>query len=212
MFTGIIQEIGTVREVMRVGGGVRLTVEAKQTSTGLRINDSVCINGVCQTVIEKKPGGFVVEAVEETLAKTTLSGLVPGGRVNIEPALQLGDRLGGHLVQGHVDGVGTIESVVARDSSWIVEIRIPEAFLRYVVPIGSIAIDGISLTVASIHADVVAVSIIPHTMDNTNFSSARPGTLVNIELDVVGKYLERFVSVSKGPSELTSAKLKEWGY
>jgi len=214
MFTGIIEEIGTVSEALVIGGGVRLTVEAPKTAAELRVSDSVAINGVCQTVVEKGTKRFTVLAVEETLLKTTIGSLTVSSRVNLELPLRLGDRLGGHIVSGHVDCVGEIESVTMRDTSWIARISIPNQFERYVIPVGSIAIDGVSLTIASMERSVVTVSIIPHTMENTIFSSYAPKTRVNLEFDMIGKYIESLMNASGGrmTTPISTDQLKTWGY
>jgi riboflavin synthase len=214
MFTGIIEEIGTVSKAIATGGGVQLTVEAPRTTTEMRVGDSVAINGVCQTVVETETTRFAVVAVEETLAKTTMGSMKVSSRVNLELPLQLGDRLGGHIVSGHVDCVGEIESVAMRDSSWIVKISIPSQFDKYVIPVGSIAIDGVSLTIASIETGVITVSIIPHTMENTIFSSYAPKTRVNLEFDIIGKYVESLMNMKGGvkTSPISIDQLKSWGY
>jgi len=149
MFTGIIQEIGTVSGLAKVGGGIHVSVRAPESARELKVNDSVSVNGVCQTVIQKRGSVFTVEAVEETLSKTTLGSLAVLSKVNLEMPVRLNDRLGGHLVQGHVDCVGTIGSVEKKASSWLITVHFPEEFNRYVIPVGSIAIDGISLTIAA---------------------------------------------------------------
>lgn len=213
MFTGIIQEVGTVIQTSKVGGGLHITVRAPRASGELRVNDSVSINGVCQTVIKRQGDHFTVEAVEETLKKTTLGDLQVSTQVNLELALRLNDRVGGHLVQGHVDGIGVVRSVVRKESSWLISVEIPAEFTRYVIPVGSIAIDGVSLTVASIQDSLVIVSIIPHTMENTNFGNFEAGTRVNLEFDLVGKYIERLAGVSTDSTRsLSREKLREWGY
>lgn len=215
MFTGIIQEVGSVRDIKSIGAGVSLTVEGPRSAHALRVNDSVAINGVCQTVVRRGEEHFEVEAVEETLGKTTIGDLERGDQVNLELALSLGERVGGHLVQGHVDGIGVVIAIEPRVNSWMVTVRIPQNFLRYVVPVGSIAIDGISLTVAQVEGDTVAVSIIPHTIENTNLSRVRTGTRVNLEFDLIGKYVERLVNsgVRGGPpSSITMERLSQWGY
>jgi len=214
MFTGIIEEIGTVYGTLSIGGGVRLTVEAPRAAAELRVGDSVAINGVCQTVVEKGIQRFTVVAVEETLIKTTMGSMKVSSRVNLELPLRLGDRLGGHIVSGHVDCVGEIESVAVRDNSWIFRICIPSRFERYVIPVGSIAIDGVSLTVASIETSFVTVSIIPHTMENTIFSLYAPKTRVNLEFDMIGKYVENLLSPKGGrmTTPISIDQLKTWGY
>ena len=215
MFTGIIGEIGRVTGVQRSGGGVDLTVEARAAAAELRVNDSVSLNGACQTVIAGSPTAFTVQAVEETLGKTTLGEFVPGTEVNLELPLRLNDRLGGHLVLGHVDCVGTVENVEVKESSRIIRISYPAAFARYVIPVGSIAVDGISLTVATAAANEFAVSVIPHTLGKTTLSRARKGTSVNLEFDLIGKYVESLQGGEKkgtADGSITPEKLRSWGY
>ncbi len=214
MFTGIVQEVGSVYDVQKIGGGVKLTVEAPQSARQLSVNDSVSINGVCQTVVHKDGNRFSVIAVEETLRKTTLGDLKGAHRVNLELAMQLGDRLGGHLVSGHVDCVGHVESIEPLETSWLFKLLIPDEFERYVISVGSIAIDGVSLTVASIERNLVSTSIIPHTMENTVFSSYATKTRVNLEFDMIGKYVERLVRLGGVPTgqAISREQLKTWGY
>lgn len=214
MFTGIIQEIGTADNVQSLGGGVQISIAAPRSTKELEVNHSVSVNGVCQTVVEKHDGRFTVVAVEETLAKTTLGALKTHERVNLELALQLGDRLGGHLVSGHVDSVGVIEAIEERETSWIFRISIPQQFRRYVIPVGSIAIDGVSLTVAAIEGDLITVSVIPHTMDNTIFSTYSLKSRVNLEFDMIGKYIDRLAGTAGAtPGEsISSEQMKKWGY
>ncbi len=213
MFTGIITEIGTLVRTRPTGGGVRLTIGARDSSRELHVNDSVSVNGVCQTVIGVHDGSFDVEAVEETLRKTTLGGLTSGSTVNLELPVRLNDRLGGHLVLGHVDCVGDIREVQKQASSWLMTIGFPEEFARYIVPVGSIAVDGISLTVAALQERAFTVSIIPHTLEKTTIAQARPGLGVNLEFDILGKYIERLLPGNRRPeSTLNADKLREWGY
>lgn len=216
MFTGIIQEIGVVSGVRRAGGGLHLSVRAPGSARELHVDDSVSVNGVCQTVIQKRGSVFTVEAVEETLSKTTLGDLKVSSPVNLEMPVRLSDRLGGHLVQGHVDCVGQIREVKKKESSWLITVEFDERFSRYVIPVGSIAIDGISLTVASTVGNSATVSIIPHTLEKTTLGSARSGLNVNLEFDLIGKYIEKMFrnDEGKGGSEsgLSAEKLREWGY
>lgn len=209
MFTGLIQEIGKIVELHKAGGGIRLTTNAAKSTPELSVNDSVAINGCCLTVVSKTEIEFTVEAVEETLQKTSLGELTRGSFVNLELAMHLHDRLGGHLVLGHVDAIGAVVSVKKMDSSWLFGVRIPAEFVHYVIPVGSIAIDGVSLTVARIQNDQITVSIIPHTFENTTFQFLKAGSSVNLEFDVIGKYIER---LTMNKSTLTPEKLKEWGY
>lgn len=210
MFTGIIQEIGIVTGAAQRAGGVVLAVRAPVCAKELRVDDSVAVNGVCQTVVRCTGEVFEVEAVEETLRKTTLGALGQGARVNLELALRVGDRLGGHLVQGHVDCVGEVVSVEKRAMSWMVRVNFPERFARYLIPVGSVAVDGISLTVASVEGSMFAVSVIPHTLEKTTLVDVAGGRRVNLEFDVIGKYLERLVQGGRGG--ITPEKLSGWGF
>ena len=209
MFTGLVQEIGKIAGLQKMGGGIKLTVSATSSTPKLLVNDSVAINGCCLTVISKTQIEFTVEAVEETLKKTNLGALTNASTVNLELAMQLNDRLGGHLVLGHVDATGEVVSVKKLDSSWLYAVRIPAEFMHYVILVGSISIDGVSLTVARIQNDQITVSIIPHTFENTTFQFLKAGSVVNLEFDVIGKYIER---LSQKNSAITPEKLAEWGY
>lgn len=213
MFTGIIQEIGTVASVVRKAGGVRLGIKAPGSFRETKVDDSVAVNGVCQTVVSRGDETFEVEAVEETLKKTTLGKLQASDRVNIELSLRMGDRLGGHLVQGHVDCVGEIVGVEKKPMSWLVRVAYPAEFARYLVPVGSVAVDGISLTVAAVEGSEFRISVIPHTLERTTLSRVRAGISVNLEFDIVGKYIERLVlrGGEKG-GEISLEKLAGWGY
>ncbi len=216
MFTGIIEEIGTVRRVRKSGGGMKLEVLAPKSVKELRINDSVAINGVCQTVIAKSTTTFTMEAVEETLKKTTFTALEGGRRVNIELPLRFHDRIGGHMVLGHVDAVGKVIKIQKKKSSWLVTISFPVEFSKYIIPEGSIAVDGVSLTIATHHANELVVSIIPHTMENTIFSEYKPGSGVNLEFDVIGKYIERLTTKKEHPQKksnaVTEKELRKMGF
>ena len=213
MFTGIITEVGAIASLRRVGGGVHLGIHAPKSSGELAIHDSVSIDGVCLTVIARTDVTFTVEAVEETLRKTTIGGLKQSSRVNLELPLRLGDRLGGHLVLGHVDGIGRVISVEKRASSWLVGIEFPSVFERYVIPVGSIAVDGISLTVATLQGNRFGVSVIPYTLEHTTLADAEVGRSVNLEFDMVGKYIENFVRRSSHDRVgLSEEILRQWGY
>lgn len=215
MFTGLIQEIGKVVRFEQFGAGRRLTISAPGSAAELNVNDSIAVNGCCLTVVAKGDAEFSVEAVEETLKKTTIGMLSTGAPVNLELAMKLDARLGGHLVLGHVDGVGVVKTVKSIESSWLFTIGVPEEFLHYVIPVGSIAIDGVSLTVARILGEDVTVSIIPHTFEKTIFQYLKTGSLVNIEFDLIGKYVERLMmkdSTVGKKSLLTLEKLRAWGF
>jgi len=212
MFTGIILEVGTIASAALSRGTLQLSVDAPQIASQLAEHDSVCVDGVCLTVTRSSGTSFEVQAVEETLQKTTLGSLKRRDKVNLEPALRLGDRLGGHIVQGHVDCVETIVGITTRAGSWLFEVGVPESFRRYLIPVGSIAVDGISLTVASLAADTFSVSIIPHTYENTTLGQARAGQKVNLEFDVLGKYVESMLTAGHEDKAVTEAKLTKWGY
>jgi riboflavin synthase len=215
MFTGLIEEIGTVSRLEKVGGGIRLTVHGPKSASELSTDDSVAINGCCLTVISKSQNSFTVEAVEETLMKTTLGNLRQDAPVNLELAMKMNERLGGHLVLGHVDGVGVVKSIERKETSWLFTIQVPRQFLHYVIPVGSISIDGVSLTIARLEMDELTVSLIPHTFENTTFQFLRIGMSVNLEFDLIGKYIERLMmkdSLGEMKNEITHEKLRAWGY
>jgi riboflavin synthase len=215
MFTGIIEEVGEVRRLESMGGGVRLLIAAPNSIRELGINDSVAVNGVCLTVTSTHGDAFETETVEETLKKTTLGGLKPGSKVNLELPMRLNERLGGHLVLGHVDSVGRIIAREDRQNSWMFSISIPSQFTKYIIPVGSISIDGVSLTVAEIDREYIRVSIIPHTMEKTIFKWYKVGDSVNLEFDVVGKYIERLMTGDQtqvGQKFFTEEQLREMGY
>jgi riboflavin synthase len=215
MFTGIIEEIGVVDKVSPISGGKRITINASAIMDGLRVDDSVSVAGVCLTAVDIAPRSFTVEAVGETLQKSTLFDCKSSVLVNLERAMKLGDRLGGHLVQGHVNGIGIVTQMKSRGENWYMEVSIPDDLKRYVVSEGSIAIDGISLTVARIKNTTIGISIIPHTFKNTTLSKIRIGYKCNIETDLIGKYLEKWYvhrSDHPGKSKMSEKWLKDIGY
>jgi riboflavin synthase len=197
MFTGLVEETGTIKKLKTKSGSVIFTIAGKKTVKTLRIDHSIAVNGVCLTVIKHTATTFDVQAVEETLKKTTLGNLKVCSTVNLERPLLPSDRLGGHFVLGHVDGMGTIVSVEDRVTSWHFWIRVPKKFSHYLIPVGSIAVNGVSLTMAEVKEQSFAVSIIPHTMEVTIFKNLKPGDTVNLEFDVLGKYLERLLETQK---------------
>jgi riboflavin synthase len=200
MFTGLVEETGTVNSIKQKGGSVIFTIQGRKTVKTLRIDHSIAVEGVCLTVIKRTAKTFDVQAVEETLKKTTLGNLRTGNLVNLERPLLPSDRLGGHFVLGHVDGLGKVTELEFRESSWIFWIRVPKKFTHHLVPVGSIAVNGVSLTMADVKNNSFAVSIIPHTMEVTTFNLLQPGAAVNLEFDVLGKYVERLFEV-KGISK-----------
>lgn len=198
MFTGLIEGVAIVKGVKKRSKEVLLTFEAKDTDlAGISLGDSIAINGICLTVLSFKGNSFSVEASAETMNKTSLGKLRKGSCVNIERSLKVGDRLGGHFVTGHVDGTGKIASITPVGDSKEIWIALPDSLIKYIVEKGSVAVDGVSLTVNNVKPDSFSVNIIPFTQDVTILQSAKAGNLVNIECDIIGKYVERFVSIEK---------------
>ncbi|MDX6644773.1 MAG: riboflavin synthase [Miltoncostaeaceae bacterium] len=193
MFTGLVEEVGRVEALEGGQEGARLAIRAPLVREGLAIGDSVSVNGACLTAVALAPEGFSVDCAPETLRRTALGGLAAGDRVNLERALRLGDRLGGHMVQGHVDATGAILTARSEGESVVLEIGAPPEVLRYVVEKGSVAVDGVSLTVAARLPDRFAVALIPHTMAATTLGADAVGRPVNLEADVVAKYVEALV-------------------
>lgn len=190
MFTGIIEEIGNVKTIRAHGDGMRLEIGAEKILAGLGVDNSISVNGTCLTVVSRTRGSFSFDAVKETLRKTSLGGLHSGSKVNLERAVTLHQRLGGHIVQGHVDTSGTVLKRTDLKTSWMYTIGFPKRFRRYLIPVGSIAVDGVSLTVARLFSDRFEVAIIPFTFENTIFHEYRAGSKVNLEFDIIGKYIE----------------------
>ncbi|GAB6933573.1 riboflavin synthase [Calditerricola satsumensis] len=224
MFTGIIEEVGRVRRLSPVGPtSMVLEVEARSVLEDARVGDSIAVNGVCLTVTALGAGTFTADVMPETVKKTSLARLKPGALVNLERAMAAGARFGGHIVTGHVDGVGVIRSRTPRENAVVFAIDVPDDLRRYLIPKGSVAVDGISLTVVDVTETGFTVSIIPHTLANTVLRHLGPGDLVNIECDVIAKYVERFVQRAMGVAPaggegadrsagLTLAKLTENGF
>ena len=194
MFTGLVREVGRVTAADGGAGGVRLTVEAPGTAEGAQIGDSVAVDGVCLTVVARVESTLAFDAVPETLARTTLGALAPGARVNLEPALRAGDPLGGHYVQGHVDRVGSVRRVEPEGDGRRIWFDAPADVLRYVVEKGSIAVQGTSLTVAETDAGGFAVALVPHTLEATTLGTLEPEDRVNLEADVLAKYVEKLLA------------------
>lgn len=196
MFTGLIEDVGKVLRLVRTGAGARLVASCCLPLEDIRIGDSVAVNGACLTVVEIAAGTLTFDVSPETVTRTTLGRLLPGSSVNLERALRLGDRLGGHLVSGHVDCIAVISG--ARDDSGnrIVTFRIPDKYSRYLIEKGSVSIDGISLTVNEVSGEAFSVNIIPHTAQKTTLHLRRQGDEVNIEVDLIGKYVERLLGTA----------------
>lgn len=195
VFTGIIEEVGVIGATTPLDGGIEFTIRARATLDGLRLGESVSIDGACHTVTAFSPDGFTVQSVATTLARTALGSYGPGRRVNLERALALGDRLGGHLVQGHVDGVGEILSISPHGEHVLIEFTLPASVEEVSIPLGSITLNGVSLTIHALSEPGRAtVSIIPHTWDVTALRDLEAGSFVNLEGDLIGKYVRRLVA------------------
>lgn len=195
MFTGIIEEVGTIKAIKGSSdGGRRLRIGCRKVMDDLSIGDSLSVNGVCLTIVQKMKNEAEVEAVEETIKKTTLGRLRVGDPVNLERAAAMNSRIGGHLVQGHVDGTGKVVSVEKLPMSRLFRFKVPMSLMKYIIPMGSVAVNGVSLTVAEKLSDSFKVAIIPHTYENTVFQTLRVGSTVNIEIDMMAKYIESLLN------------------
>lgn len=198
MFTGIVRELGAVEAVEGGPDGVRLRVHAPGIAAASRTGDSIAVNGFCLTVTEVADGLLAFDAVPETLSRSTLGRLAPGVEVNVESALRAGEPLGGHIVQGHVDGIGRVRSLEPEGDGMRLAVEAAPEILRYCVEKGSIAIEGVSLTVAALDERSLAIALVPHTLEVTTLGRLRPGDEVNLEVDVLAKYVERLVG-SRAP-------------
>jgi riboflavin synthase len=194
LFTGIVEELGVVEALEDQGDAIRLTVRGPHVTLDARLGDSISVNGCCLTVAERDGETFTADVMRETLEKTSLGVLDPGSRVNLERAVTAQTRLGGHIVQGHVDGTGTVGSVTGEGFSTVIRVDAPEEILRYVAAKGSVALDGVSLTVAEVGEGWFSVALIPETQERTTLGGLRSGRSVNIEVDVLAKYVERLVT------------------
>mgnify|MGYP001293415268 CR=1 FL=1 len=194
MFTGLIEEVGTVERIRKRGETLELAIRARKVLEDAKVGDSIAVNGVCLTVVSIRDGAAAMDVMPETFRKTSLHKLSPGDKVNLERAMAAGARFGGHIVQGHADGTGTVRSRIPEGNAVIFEIAPDDPeLMRYIVPKGSIAVDGISLTVADAGERSFRVSIIPHTLAETVLSVRKPGDLVNLETDIIGKYVEHLL-------------------
>lgn len=237
MFTGIISEVGTLRDKVPVGPAMRMHIRAPSIAASLSLGDSVACNGVCLTAEEISADGFFATAVPETLRRSTLGAIRRGDAINLESALKAGAPMGGHIVQGHVDGIGTVSAWrdLPAGAGMELTIRIPRAQTRYCVEKGSLCLHGVSLTIASIAEDVIRIALVPHTLAHTNLGGMKPGDVVNFEVDIIGKYVEKLLGflpkdapaagltgasaglfdASPGASAvsgLDAASLGKWGY
>ena len=204
MFTGLVAELGTVQRLARQGNSYHLTVGAKKVLENLKIGDSVAVNGACLTVVHMDEGGFTADVMPETVRLTNIGSLQPGSKVNLERTLRLCDGLDGHIVSGHVEGLGTISEQRPEGIAVVVTIATPPELLKYIIKKGSIAIDGISLTVTEVTDTSFSVSLIPHTAKETTLGFKKVGDSVNLETDILGKYVERMLTWNNAAKEQAS--------
>jgi len=220
MFTGIIEHTGTIEALVLNGDGGRVTIHAPSVAPSLAVSNSIAVNGCCLTIVDLHNGRLTADLSGETIRKTSFGAksgeLKKGARVNLEQPLTAGKEFGGHFVLGHVDTIGRVTHLTPEGESWWFGVDVPEEFARYVVPKGSITIDGISLTIASWHDNIAEVAVIPYTYQHTNIHDRRPGDAVNLEGDVLGKYVERYLqqrsSTALAESPITVARLLEEGF
>jgi riboflavin synthase len=213
MFTGIVEELGAVESLATRGAGALLKVRCSTVLEDAAPGASIAVNGVCLTAMDLQPGSFSADVAPETLRRSNLGDLRAGSRVNLERPLSPAGRLSGHIVQGHVDGTGEFLSLDALgDENWWLRVRVPDELDRFLVYKGSIAIDGISLTIAALENDVLSATIIPHTWRNTSLGGYRPGARVNLECDILAKHVEKMLRKLEVKEPLTVEKLRENGY
>jgi riboflavin synthase len=214
MFTGIVEEVGVVASVEPLSAGGRLRILCRKVLKGTSEGASISVNGVCLTAVDLRPDSFAADVSPETLSRSNLGELAEGAEVNLERALAAGDRLGGHIMQGHIDGTGELASFEELgDGNWWLRVTLPAEMQRYVVFKGSIGMDGISLTVAEVEENMVSVAVIPHTVRNTNLRRRRPGDRLNIECDILAKYVEKLLGAFRaGAGKLTLERMHDLGY
>jgi riboflavin synthase len=214
MFTGIIEEVGRVARIEQRGENRRITVAAENVGKELEPGDSVAVSGVCLTALDIKPGSFCADLAPETWVRTSFSRIEEGARVNLELPMKADGRFGGHIVQGHVDGVGTLIALerIADSENWWLRLELPSEVEKYTVYKGSLSIEGISLTVAALEGGVCTIAIIPHTVEMTNLNSLKPGDSVNLEADLIAKYVEKMMTGEPAESTLTVEELVRQGF
>ncbi len=214
MFTGIIEEIGKISSIQPIAGGMRIKISSSKILDDISVDDSICVSGVCLTAIKVEDDGFWVEAVGATLEKTTFSKMQLSSSVNLERSMRLNDRLGGHFVQGHTNGTGTILEINKLGENYFLKIKVNESLEKYLIEEGSITIDGVSLTIAELDGSKVGISLIPHTWHNTIIQYKKIGDKVNVETDVLAKYIEKLLGKNGANDNIniTDNWLKELGY
>lgn len=211
MFTGLVEEIGIIKNIKPLGKGREISIFSKLINKDINLGDSINVNGVCQTVEFYDSKYFSVTAVEETLRKTNLGTLKVNDKVNLETSLTMSKKLGGHFVLGHIDTTGTIAKIEKLTASWSLTVKFPKEFSKYLIHVGSIAVDGVSLTIADNMESQFSVAVIPHTWENTIFNLKKTGDSVNLEFDVLGKYVDRILN-NKEKSDLSIDRLKDLGF
>ena len=214
MFTGIIEEIGKILSIQPIAGGMRIKISSSKMLEDISVDDSICVSGVCLTAISVEDDGFWVDAVGATLEKTTFSKMQLSSSVNLERSLKLNDRLGGHFVQGHTNGIGTILEINKLGENYFLKIKVDESLEKYLIEEGSITIDGVSLTIAKLDGSKVGISLIPHTWHNTIIQYKKIGDKVNVEIDMLAKYIEKLIRKNGTDDNIniTENWLKELGY
>jgi riboflavin synthase len=212
VFTGIIEEIGKIQTVRKGAASSSISVQAKKVMQDVHIGDSIAVNGVCLTVTAFSQGGFTADVMHETFNRSSLGSLQTGSPVNLERAMLSNGRFGGHIVSGHIDGTGVVSAIQKDDNAVWYTIKAAPGILRYIVEKGSVAIDGISLTVAAVERDCFRVSIIPHTASITTLSNRRVGDTVNLENDCIGKYVERLMGIQQSKHDITTDFLTKYGF
>ncbi|MCI8755483.1 MAG: riboflavin synthase [Oscillospiraceae bacterium] len=212
MFTGIIEEVGSLKKLQKEAAGAVFEISCKRVLEGLQIGDSIAANGVCLTATAFTSHSFTAAAMHETLRRSTLGNLHPGSPINLERAMAANGRFGGHMVAGHIDGTGTISNIEKDGNAVWYTLQASPQILRYIVEKGSVALDGISLTVAEVRADYFKVSVIPHTLAQTALAQKRTGDCVNIENDIIGKYVEKLLGTPQKSSGITKEFLSRYGF
>lgn len=212
MFTGIVEELGSIASHEKHSGGAKMRISARVVTGGTSDGDSIAVNGVCLTALEVSAEGFSADVSQETLDRSTLGRLKTGSPVNLERAVTPSTRLGGHIVQGHVDGRGEFLSAIQNGDFWTVRIGYPPEMVQYFVYKGSVSVEGISLTIASLTDNYFEIAVIPKTWELTNLSSLKPGDAINLEADVIAKYVERIMTYGKRDEGITMDKLKKAGF
>ena len=212
MFTGIIEEVGSLKKLQKEAAGAVFEISCKRVLEGLQIGDSIAANGVCLTATAFTSHSFTAAAMHETLRRSTLGNLHPGSPINLERAMAANGRFGGHMVAGHIDGTGTISNIEKDGNAVWYTLQASPQILRYIVEKGSVALDGISLTVAEVRADYFKVSVIPHTLAQTALAQKRTGDCVNIENDIIGKYVEKVLGTPQKSSGITKEFLSRYGF